>query len=132
MIRSKLKVMRPIISLGGSSCPRLSYGVACMNQLMLAGLAVRIDSGFTWKRCEPSESGRPIARARAPVSHAGGGSGDAARGGGGGRGGDAVPVRDQEEREVVELVVLAVHHSVPVVRPPAVLEHADEGFLLRE
>ena len=36
------------------------------------------------------------------------------------------------EREVIELVVLAVHDAITVVGRPAVLEHADEGFLLRE
>ena len=39
-----------------------------MNQLKLAGLAVRIDSGFTWKRWVPSVSGRPTAVARSFVT----------------------------------------------------------------
>ena len=43
-----------------------------------------------------------------------------------------VAVPDHQEREVVELVVLPVVDAVAVVRVATVLEHADEGFLLRE
>ena len=69
MIRSKLKVIRPMSSLTGIIAPRLSNGVAASAHVRMAlAEAVRIDSGLSWKRCCPSVSGRPMATAVALVT----------------------------------------------------------------
>ena len=52
MIRSKLKLISPMSSLTGIMAPRLSNGVAVRAHERIAPAeAVRIDSGFSWKRC---------------------------------------------------------------------------------
>jgi len=67
--RSKLKLMRPRSSFTGRRFPTLSQGVAWRIQLRIVPTeAVRIDSGFSWNRCWPAVSGRPIPSARAGVT----------------------------------------------------------------